>query len=138
MREGFAKILLYGTPQTEAAASQLIQRQQWLYNYAVFELRTINIYILFYNESSVSGIYYSINYACLTQKVFLAMPLVLASQHKQLQNSSYVNNYTNYIVNLAWLQASKTEPQQFQYSKVVFLIILNVPLRTVFQRQSHM
>ena len=38
----------------------------------------------------------------------------------------------SYTVNLAWLKSSTTEPQQLEYFKSVFLIILNVPLRTVF------
>ena len=31
-----------------------------------------------------------------------------------------------------WLKSSTTEPQQLKYFKLVFLILLNVPIRTVF------
>ena len=44
----------------------------------------------------------------------------------------YLNNYSSYTVNLAWLKSSTTEPQQLEYFKSVFLVIINVPLRTVF------
>ena len=37
-------------------------------------------------------------------------------------------------VNLAWLKSSTTEPHQHEYFKSVFLIILNVPIRTVFAK----
>ena len=43
-----------------------------------------------------------------------------------------LSNYSSYTVNLAWLKSSTTEPQQLQYFKLVFLILLNVPIRTVF------
>ena len=33
---------------------------------------------------------------------------------------------------MAWLQSSTTEPQQLEYFKSVFPLILNVPIRTVF------
>ena len=35
-------------------------------------------------------------------------------------------------VNLACLKSSTTESQQLQYFKLVFLVILNVPIRMVF------
>ena len=44
----------------------------------------------------------------------------------------YLTSYSNYTVNMAWLQSSTTEPQQFKYFKSVFLKIPNVPLRMVF------
>ena len=37
-----------------------------------------------------------------------------------------------YTVNLAWLKSSTTEPQQIQYFKLVFLVLLNVPIRMAF------
>ena len=43
-----------------------------------------------------------------------------------------LNNYSSYTVNLAWLKFSTTELQQLEYFKSVFLVILNMPLRTVF------
>ena len=41
-------------------------------------------------------------------------------------------NYSSYTVNLAWLKSSTTELQHLEYFKSVFLVIIHVPLRTVF------
>ena len=57
---------------------------------------------------------------------------VIASPLMHMHSKGSYNNYPSYTVNLTWLQSSTTEPQQFQYFKLVFLIILNVPIRMVF------
>ena len=46
--------------------------------------------------------------------------------------SEHLDIVLNHTVNLAWLKSSTTELQQLEYFKSVFLVILNVPLRTVF------
>ena len=40
-------------------------------------------------------------------------------------------NYSSYTVNLAWLKLCSTEPQQLESFKLAFLVLLNVPIRTV-------
>ena len=49
-----------------------------------------------------------------------------------LKLQKYSSYYSSYTVNMAWLKSSITEPQQLEYFKLVFLVILNVPIRMVF------